>query len=53
MKQKRAQTLPLNKLAGWIIALFILVLLVFSALIISGKLDGFADFLKNLLRFRR
>ncbi|MBI2632232.1 hypothetical protein HYW75_04465 [Candidatus Pacearchaeota archaeon] len=42
-----------DKLISWIIAIMVLILLVVVYMILSGKGQGYIDYIKNVLRFGR
>ena len=41
-----------DELIPWIIAIMVLVLVVFVYLILSGKGQGYLDYIRNVLRLR-
>jgi len=50
-RKRGAISSTLEHLGGWIIALFVLVLVAIGILILTGKTQGALEFFKNLLKF--
>lgn len=50
--EKRGELLW-DKLISWVIAIMVLILLVVVYMILSGKGQGYIDYIKDVLRFGR
>ena len=50
MKDKRG--IELEMLGWWILAIFVLVVIIFGLIILKGKGSSALDFIKNLFRFK-
>lgn len=51
MKKRGKKAIELDMLAWWIIGLAILVIGIIAYMILTNKLTGGIDFIKNLFRF--
>lgn len=50
LKNKKA--MEIEQLGGWIIALVVLGIMFIGYMILSGKMSGAIEYLKNMFRFR-
>jgi len=49
---KNRKALAIDELQGWMLALIILGIMSIGYMILSGKMSGAIEYIKNLFRFR-